>query len=93
MVVDGPLEGGGLHQAGDMVDRRAADAGLIFLNGPDLCRDPELDPAEIAVRAIVPFQAGRKPGHEPLEDLRRRDVRRHDDQQTVAAVLPPATVP
>jgi hypothetical protein len=93
MVVDGPLEGGGLYQAGDVVDRRAADAGLIFLDGPDLGRDPELDLAEIAMRAIVPFQAGRKRGREPLEDLCRRDVRRYDDQQAVTAVLPPAHVP
>jgi hypothetical protein len=93
LVVDGLLEGGRFHQAGDVVDGRAADTGFVLLDGPDLGRDPQLDPAEIAVRAIVPFQAGRKRRHEPLEDLGRRDVRRHDDQQAVAAVLPPAAVP
>jgi hypothetical protein len=41
----------------------------------------------------VPFQARRQHGDETLDDPRCRNVGRHDNQQAVAAVFPPAAIP
>ncbi|MGD0246608.1 MAG: hypothetical protein ABSB59_40635 [Streptosporangiaceae bacterium] len=90
---DGALEGGGVQDAGDADNRRAGHAYLGVLDRPDLDREPQLHPAGGAVGEVVPPEVGRQHGQEPLDDLRGRDLRGHDDQQAVTAVLAAAGAP
>jgi predicted glycosyltransferase len=93
LVGDCLLESGGVQHPGGLDDRPTSYAYAVFFHRPDRHCDPELDPGWTAVDAVMPFQFTGQDHYEPLDDLRRRDAGRPDDQQPVATVLPPGHVP
>ena len=76
-----------------MVDGRRGDAVVVVGDLARVQRHPQPDPRPGVVRPVVPVQRDGERGGQELDEEPLRDLRRGEDEDTVAAVVGPAVPP